>query len=90
LEIPDVSSTCKVQNCAEFARQNTQWYSHILFESYFVQILNTTMGVISIELFVKEAPKTVENFVTHRYSSQVQFMSLFYSMILQAIKEAPH
>ncbi|KAH8931155.1 hypothetical protein BDL97_19G007200 [Sphagnum fallax] len=28
-------------------------------------ILNTTMGVISIELFVKEAPKTVENFVTH-------------------------
>jgi len=90
LEIPDVLSTFKVQNCAEFARQNTWWYSHILFESYFVQILNTTMGVISIELFVKEAPKTVENFVTHRYSSQVQFMSLFYSMILQAIKETPH
>jgi hypothetical protein len=78
-----------VQGAAEYESEELRTDSDPVNQSCYA-ILNTTMGVISIELFVKEAPKTVENFVTHRYSSQVQFMSLFYSMILQAIKEAPH
>lgn len=39
-----------------------------LFQSY--ASLNTSKGAFIIELFGKDAPFTVENFVTHRYATK--------------------
>jgi hypothetical protein len=54
----------RTKGAAEYESEELRTDSDPVNQSCYA-ILNTTMGVISIELFVKEAPKTVENFVTH-------------------------
>lgn len=45
------------------------FHSYILHSGSIWQIFNTTKGSFTVELFPKHAPKTVLNFVSHRYSN---------------------